>query len=615
MSTLFQEFLKKTPIALGFSLLVAQSAIASPNPEVQGSPEQLVSSELASPEEALGVVRNRPELKTPLNRTETKKFDNSPTGEPMSQVTSISELRDVSPTDWAYEALRSLVERYGCIVGYPDRTFRGNRATSRWEFAAGLNACLNTIERLLQENVAVLREDIEKLKRLAQEFEAELTALGARVSNLEERVAFLEDHQFSTTTKLRGETLFTVSSASGERALDFREQSLFNQGQLRNGRRRIDDNANLGYRVRLNINTSFTGKDFLTTRLQAGSVFDYSDPTGTQMARLSHDTTNNAGSTSNVVVDNLWYRFPIGNFTGYVGGTGLDVDDIFDVSNPFLNGSGNGALSRFLRYDPLTSRGNEGIGAGFAYKFADWVTVRGLYLTPSNTGNDPALGRGLFNGNFSAGGQLGIYPTESLAFNFTFLHHYYTANNVNTTFSTGSYVEPNNRNRPQTPPRAQTPALTGTGVGRDPFLGAPTIMDAYGLNGNWRINQTFNLTGWVGYGLARAQGLDANGQSRRGFGADIWSWMAALNIVDLGKEGAVLSFAGGSTTNARRIDALTGDLAVPDQDTPYIFETQYQYPLTKNILLTPGVYVIINPDGNNSNNSIWVGALRTTFRF
>ena len=58
---------------------------------------------------------------------------------------------------------------------------------------------------LLQENVAVLREDIEKLKRLAQEFEQELIALKARVDNLESRVAFLEDHQFSTTTILSGE--------------------------------------------------------------------------------------------------------------------------------------------------------------------------------------------------------------------------------------------------------------------------------------------------------------------------------------------------------------------------------------------------------------------------
>lgn len=42
--------------------------------------------------------------------------------EPMEQLTSVSELTDVAPTEWAYEALRSLVERYGCIVGYPDRT-------------------------------------------------------------------------------------------------------------------------------------------------------------------------------------------------------------------------------------------------------------------------------------------------------------------------------------------------------------------------------------------------------------------------------------------------------------------------------------------------------------
>jgi len=68
------------------------------------------------------------------------------------------------------------VERYGCIVGYPDRTFRGNRATTRWEFAAGLNACLNVMERLIQDGVGVLREDIDKLKRLVQEFETELAA-------------------------------------------------------------------------------------------------------------------------------------------------------------------------------------------------------------------------------------------------------------------------------------------------------------------------------------------------------------------------------------------------------------------------------------------------------
>jgi hypothetical protein len=43
--------------------------------------------------------------------------------DPMGQVTNVSQLRDVQPSDWAYEALRSLVERYGCIAGYPRRHF------------------------------------------------------------------------------------------------------------------------------------------------------------------------------------------------------------------------------------------------------------------------------------------------------------------------------------------------------------------------------------------------------------------------------------------------------------------------------------------------------------
>ena len=61
-----------------------------------------------------------------------------PTATFEGQVTSVSQLKDVQPTDWAFEALRSLVERYGVIAGYPDGTFRGNRAMTRYEFAVAL---------------------------------------------------------------------------------------------------------------------------------------------------------------------------------------------------------------------------------------------------------------------------------------------------------------------------------------------------------------------------------------------------------------------------------------------------------------------------------------------
>jgi hypothetical protein len=124
----------------------------------------------------------------------------------MDQVTSVSQLTDVKPTDWAFQALQSLVERYGCIVGYPDKTYRGNRALSRYEFAAGVNACLDRINELLAAATAdlVKKEDLIALQKLQEEFAAELAALRGRVDALAARTATLEKQQFSATTKLNG---------------------------------------------------------------------------------------------------------------------------------------------------------------------------------------------------------------------------------------------------------------------------------------------------------------------------------------------------------------------------------------------------------------------------
>ena len=70
---------------------------------------------------------------------------------PMDQVNSVSQLFDVKPTDWAFQALQSLVERYGCIAAYPDKTYQGNSTLTRYEFAAGLNACIAHINELIAQ--------------------------------------------------------------------------------------------------------------------------------------------------------------------------------------------------------------------------------------------------------------------------------------------------------------------------------------------------------------------------------------------------------------------------------------------------------------------------------
>jgi hypothetical protein len=88
----------------------------------------------------------------------------------LAQVTSISQLSDVQPTDWAFQALQSLVERYGCIAGYPNATFRGNRALTRFEFAAGLNACLDRVNELIATATAdvITQNDLSSLQRLQE---------------------------------------------------------------------------------------------------------------------------------------------------------------------------------------------------------------------------------------------------------------------------------------------------------------------------------------------------------------------------------------------------------------------------------------------------------------
>ncbi|GAB1544175.1 hypothetical protein NUACC21_68510 [Scytonema sp. NUACC21] len=131
---------------------------------------------------------------------ENKEAENHPKDRTIAQVTSVSQLSDVQPTDWAFQALQSLVERYGCIAGYPNGTYRGNRALTRYEFAAGLNACLDKVNELIATATAelVTKQDLVTLQRLQEEFAAELATLRGRVDVLEARTAELEANQSLT---------------------------------------------------------------------------------------------------------------------------------------------------------------------------------------------------------------------------------------------------------------------------------------------------------------------------------------------------------------------------------------------------------------------------------
>ncbi len=85
----------------------------------------------------------------------------------LEQINSVNQLSDVLPTDWAYSALQSLAERYGCLLAAQNGNFSGNRAISRYDFAANLNECLQVIQSLIEQldTVDISSEELAKIRR------------------------------------------------------------------------------------------------------------------------------------------------------------------------------------------------------------------------------------------------------------------------------------------------------------------------------------------------------------------------------------------------------------------------------------------------------------------
>lgn len=274
--------------------------------------------------------------------------------EEMSQVTSVSQLSDVQPTDWAFQALQSLVERYGCIAGYPNGTYRGNRAMTRYEFAAGVNACLDRVNELIATATAdlVKKEDLNTLQRLQEEFRGELATLRGRIDVVEAKAAEIEANRFSTTTKLQGQIVAVISDVFA--------------GENVNGVRPKDNNTTLGTRVRLEFVSSFTGTDTLFTRIQANNIQnpDIGTPEGNFFFTGSDPDTRS-------YIDALWYGFNVAKSTQVkVFANAASADDITDMVNLFDGDGAFGALSSFGTRNPIYLQVG-GAGAAINQNFGD----------------------------------------------------------------------------------------------------------------------------------------------------------------------------------------------------------------------------------------------------
>jgi hypothetical protein len=291
------------------------------------------------------------------------------------QVTSVSQFSEVQPTDWAYQALSNLIERYGCVAGYPNGTYMGGKALSRYEAAALLNACLDRVSEVTDE-----------LKRLLKEFGAELAVIKGRVDGLEAKVGELEATQFSTTTKLKGEAIFALGGVPG-----YETKAGVNSG-----------NTAFNYDLRLNFDTSFSGADLLRTRLRSSNFS--TDPFGSSSSLFKLDKADNTtGDSGNeVVIDRLYYQFPVLD-----GSTTLTAGAL--VRNTEMSWIPSAYKSEILDFFAVAGAPgvyNKATGAGFGVQYGKKGIVAGLNYVAQN-GQDSETGVFDENGAINTLAQIG----------------------------------------------------------------------------------------------------------------------------------------------------------------------------------------------------------------
>ncbi|MEM9149773.1 MAG: iron uptake porin [Cyanobacteria bacterium P01_F01_bin.3] len=279
----------------------------------------------------------------------------------LAQVTNVSELSDVQPGDWAFTALQRLVEEYGCLEGYPDRTYRGNRALTRYEFAAGLNACLDVVIQLIGT------DGLDEVRRLQEEFAAELATIRGRVDTLETDVAELEANQFSTTTKLRGQfdahlvVPFGDALNNGNELITVTEDDPATVG-VDESTFTDEADATFEYSANLNFDTSFTGEDLLRISLLAGD--NGGSLANTESGLASADFS---GDNDNVRLEDVFYAFPVGNrISAIIAANDVLTDDFVTSTIVPFDGPSVADAGGPEFYDQFEG-GDFGAGINFAF--------------------------------------------------------------------------------------------------------------------------------------------------------------------------------------------------------------------------------------------------------
>jgi hypothetical protein len=538
---------------------------------------------------------------------------------------------EVQRTDSAYQALQQLQAKYDCISANSAVRNDRRKTISRTEFAAEINNCAQSIEQLVarksrkakvkkrvpaevrpvetlpaaeitppapteikppepvQPEVAsepaVTQQDLDRLKGLVQSFSSELSSLDTRVESLDKKTAELKAQSFSTTTKLVGEVIIGINGygGAGKAAVPAVGTTAAVPARAATGNVLTD-------RVRLNFDTSFTGKDRLRTRLQSRNNVAFSGAiTGTNMTRLGFD----GDEGNNTSVSLLQYSFPLSDQTKIIAETiGSEFNENMNTFNGELSSSGSGSISRFGRFNPVYRLSGDGASLTVNHKFSDELGLAVGYAIPGgNTVANPAPGSGLFNGSNSIISQLSYLPNKDLNLGLIYARSY----------SAGGIA-----------------GSTGSSAANSPFGTVGTTANHYSALASYKVNPGFVVSGWAGL-------IDATRENPAGAttavtgSASVSNYALSLAFPDFGNKGNNLAFIVGVPPKLNSRSVRTGTAAAVtttgNPDTSYHIEALYKIKLSDNLAITPGLLLITSPEHNSANPTEYVGTIRTTFKF
>ena len=492
---------------------------------------------------ALGLISPGVAMATDLNIAAVNSYASA------DQVTSITQFSDVKPTDWAYQALSNLVDRYGCVAGYPNGTFAGGQAMTRYEAAALLNACLDRVTEVTDE-----------LNRLAREFAAELGVIRGRVSKLENKVGVLEATQFSTTTKLRGEANFILGGVDGART----------PGVGKNAPSTNVGETAFNYDLRLNFDTSFTGKDLLRTRLRSGNFS--AQPFGSSSSLFKLDKAETTANS--VILDRLYYQFP----ALAKGLTATAGPLIRNTEMAWVPSAYKSEILDFFQLAGAPGVYNKATGAGFGLQYVQpgkkGGVVAGLNYVAQNGGDST---KGEFNeaGALNTMAQIGYRaPQWGAAFGYRY-------------GTEGTRVR------------------TFNGVlGASGALAPGQTSNGYALSAYWQPKTSGiipSVSGGYGWNTVSVNAL---GKTTPNGATNSQTWYAGLQWSDVFAKGNGAGFAIGQPGNAASLskDAL-------------MWEAFYKYRVSDNISITPAVFYVTNNQAFTGASSNFGGVIQTKFTF